>query len=76
MGYIVYHKGNQVLKRLEKMPVNIAYTSKKLGYTVFYGEKEQEKNYFGQLRKVRGFIKLEQSDIFDEETNFTLNSIE
>lgn len=76
MGYIVYHKGNQVLKRLERMPVNIVYTSKKLSYTVFYGEKDQEKNYFGQLRKIRGFIKLEQSELYNEEANFTLDKVE
>lgn len=73
MSYIVYYKGNGVLKRLEKMPVNIAYTSEKLNYTIFYGELRQEKNYFNQLKNIKGFLKLEQSSMFDEEVNFTLN---
>ena len=55
------------------MPVNIAYTSKKLNYTIFYGELKQEKNYFNQLKNIKGFLKLEQSSMFDEEANFTLN---
>ena len=42
------------------MPVNIAYTSEKLNYTIFYGELRQE-NYFNQLKNIKGFLKLEQS---------------
>lgn len=72
MAYIVYYKGKGVLKRLETMPVNIAFTSKKLNYTIFYGELSQEKSYLNQLKKIKGFLKFEQSEMFDEEVNFNL----
>lgn len=73
MAYIVYYKGNNLLKRLKRMPINIAYNSKRLNYVIFYGDLNQEKNYFNQIKNVKGFIKLEQSSLFSEELNFKVS---
>ncbi|VEU81221.1 DUF2129 domain-containing protein [Haploplasma axanthum] len=72
MAFIVYFQGNEIVKRIEKMPVNIAYVSKKANYLVFYGDKKQEKSYFNQLKTIRGFKKFEMSQLFNEEYNFKL----
>lgn len=70
MGFIVYYRNKQVLKRLNTLPVNVSYISNKMNYAIFYGDKNKEKNYFNNLRKVKGFQKLEQQLIFNEELNF------
>lgn len=72
MGYIVYYRNRQVLKKLETMPVNLAYVSNKFRYAVFYGELKQEKNYFNNLKNVRGFVRFEQQPAFDETLNFNV----
>lgn len=43
MAYIVYFKGKNMIRRIKRLPVNIAYNSKKLNYLVFYGDLDQEK---------------------------------
>lgn len=70
MAYIVYYRGSNILKRLRRMPVNVAYRSKRMNYVVFYGDLNQERNYFNQVKNVRGFIKLEKSDAFNVDLNF------
>lgn len=70
MGYIVYYRNKQVLKKLNTMPINISYVSEKMNYAIFYGDKDKEKNYLSNLKKVKGFLKLEQQPIFNEELNF------
>jgi len=72
MAYIVYYRGKNILKRLKRMPVNIAYNSNKMNYAIFYGDLNQERNYFNQVKNVRGFIKLEKSDAYNEDLNYEL----
>ena len=57
MAYIVYFQGRDVIKKINSMPVNIAYVSKKNNYLVFYGDNNQVSNYEKQLKKMRGFKK-------------------
>lgn len=72
MAYLVYYKGKDVLTKVSKMSVNIAYISKKMNYLVFYGEASQEKNYLNQLKNVKGFVKLELSDLYNPDANFDI----
>lgn len=72
MAYIVYYRNRQVLKKLETMPINLVYVSNKFRYAVFYGEKRLEKNYFNNLKNIRGFIRFEQQPAFDESLNFSV----
>lgn len=75
MAYIVYFKGKNMIRRIKRLPVNIAYNSKKLNYLVFYGDLDQEKYYYNQIKRVRGFIKLEKSNLYLEHLNFNINEI-
>lgn len=72
MGYIIYYQGKDVVKKLNSMPVNIAYVSQKSNYAVFYGDNNQEKNYFNQVKNIKGFKKIETSLMFNEETRFVV----
>lgn len=70
MLYVVYYQGKDVLKRLEKMPVNISFVSKKLGYVLFYAELDKEQTYLNHLKNIKGFKKLEQSPLYNEQLNY------
>ena len=70
MRYIVYYYGKDVVKRLNIMPVNIAFISKRNNYVVFYGDQESEKYYFNQMKNVKGFKKLETSPIYNVDANY------
>lgn len=72
MLYVVYYKGQGVIKRLERMPVNISYISKKLNYVLFYGEMDKEKTYYNHLKNIKGFQRIEQSPLFNEELNYEI----
>lgn len=74
MAYIVYYNGKSIEKKLEKMPVNLSYVSKKLNYLVFYGDLGKEKTYFNHLKNVKGFKKIEASPLYNEDVNFSLNN--
>lgn len=45
MRYIVYYQGKDIIKRIETLPVNIAFVSKRNNYIVFYGDNDNEKYY-------------------------------
>lgn len=70
MSYVVYYKGNQVLKKLEQFPVEISYISKKLSYAILYMDKELEHKIRKTLRFTKGFKFFEPSKTFDESLNF------
>ena len=76
MAYIVYFKGNQVLNKAEKMNINLVYNSNKMNYLVFFGEKYLERNYLNEFKKIKGFLKLETSSLYNENTNFSLTALE
>lgn len=71
MLYVVYYKGKGVVNRLERLPINIAFISNKLNYALFYGEKDSQKTYYNHLKNIKGFNKIEQSPLFDEELNYS-----
>lgn len=73
MRFIVYFHGKEVLKRLEIMPVNVAFVSKRNNYIVFYGDKVNEKHYYNQMKNVKGFKKLELSPLYNEEANYQVS---
>ncbi len=70
MSYVVYYRGNQVLKKLEQFPVEISYISKKLSYAILYMDKELEHKIRKMLRFTKGFKFFEPSKTFDESLNF------
>lgn len=70
MAYIVYYHGKDIIKKVQNMSVNLAYISARNNYLIFYGDNNQEKNYFNQIKSIKGFKKLEQSLFFNEETKF------
>jgi len=70
MSYVVYYRGNQVLKKLEQLHVDVAYISKKLSYAVLYMDKELEHKVRKALRYTKGFKFFETSKTFDESLNF------
>jgi uncharacterized protein YlbG (UPF0298 family) len=72
MSYIVIYQGKNVLAKLEKLPVDIAYVSHKLNYAVIYADKEQEKNLKSQLKEVKGFKFFGPSHLYDDNLNFTV----
>ncbi|MFA5560401.1 MAG: DUF2129 domain-containing protein [Acholeplasmataceae bacterium] len=72
MSYIVIYQGKHILERLSKLPVDVAYVSKKLHYAVIYADKEQEKNLKKQLKEVKGFKFFGPSHLYDENLNFTV----
>lgn len=72
MAYIVYFQGRDVIKKINSMPVNIAYVSKKNNYLVFYGDNNKVSNYEKQLKKMRGFKKIEPSLLYNEEIKFVV----
>lgn len=72
MAYIAYFKGQATLKRLEKLPVNITFVSKRLNYVFFYSDLKQEKSLLNQIKNTKGFLKLEQSAAFDEQLNYEI----
>lgn len=72
MAYVVFYKGKSIEKQISKMPVNLAYTSKKMNYLVFYGEINKEKTYYNHLKNIKGFQKIEASPLYNEDVNFNL----
>ena len=73
MGYIVYYRGRNIARKLKRMPVNIAYISRRMNYAVFYGNKDSEESYLNNLKRTRGFVKLEASEMFNESLNYSLS---
>lgn len=72
MAYIVFYRGKSVEKQITRMPVNVSFISKKLNYLVFYGDQNKERTYFNHLKNVKGFQKLEQSPLYNEDVNFEI----
>ena len=70
MSYVVFFKGNRVLKKLETLPIDITYVSKKKNFVVIYTDKNNEEVIKKQLKSVKGFKGLSQSQTFDENLNF------
>lgn len=74
MAYIVFYRGKAVEKKIDKMPVNLAYVSKRINYLVFYGDMDKEKTYFNHLKNVKGFQKIEASPLYNEDVNYDLEN--
>ena len=70
MQYVIHYKGGRVVKKLETLPVNIAYTSKKLSYAIVYADQEYESKLFKTLKFTKGFKHFSASLIFDKTLNF------
>ena len=49
MQYVIHYKGGQVVKKLETLPVNITYTSKKMSYVIVYADQDYESRLFKAL---------------------------
>jgi uncharacterized protein YlbG (UPF0298 family) len=74
MQYVIHYKGGQVVKKLETLPVDIAYISKKLSYTIVYADQDYESRLFKALKFTKGFKHFSPSLMFDETLNFEVSS--
>ncbi|MBN2268732.1 MAG: DUF2129 domain-containing protein [Acholeplasmataceae bacterium] len=70
MAYIVFFQGKKVVEKLKTLPVDIAYVSEKSSYAIVYGDKDIEQNLKKQLKEVKGFKQISQSNMYDENLNF------
>jgi uncharacterized protein YlbG (UPF0298 family) len=70
MQYVIHYKGGQVVKKLETLPVNIAYTSKKMSYVIVYADQDYESRLFKALKFTKGFKHFSPSLMFDKNLNF------
>jgi uncharacterized protein YlbG (UPF0298 family) len=70
MAFVVFFHGKHVLNKLESLPVDVTYVSKKQHYAIVYGDLEQENNIKKQLKGVKGFKYFGQSQTYDETLNF------
>jgi uncharacterized protein YlbG (UPF0298 family) len=70
MQYVIHYKGGQVVKKLETLPVNIAYTSKKMSYVIVYADQDYESRLFKALKFTKGFKHFSASLTFDKNLNF------
>ncbi len=70
MSYVVFFKGKKILHKLNQLPVEVVYVSKKQRYAVFYTDKENEESIRKTLKKVSGYKGFSQSQTFDENLNF------
>ena len=70
MSYVVFYRGKQVIKKLEQLPVDVAYTSKKLDYSIVYADLTYENKLKKTLKFTKGFKHISPSKTFDETLNF------
>lgn len=70
MGYVIFYRGKQVIKKLQELPVDIAYTSKKLDYSIVYADLSYESKLKKKLKFMKGFKHMSPSKTFDETLNF------
>jgi uncharacterized protein YlbG (UPF0298 family) len=70
MRYIIFYQGKQVIEKLQTLPVDIHFISEKQGYVVFYTDMENEANIKKQIRNVKGFKFMGDSQTFDPNLNF------
>ena len=70
MGYVIFYKGKQVIKKLNELPVDVAYTSKKLDYSIIYADLSYESKLKKTLKFMKGFKHMSPSKTFDETLNF------
>jgi uncharacterized protein YlbG (UPF0298 family) len=70
MAYVIFYQGNKVLKKLETLPVDVSYVSKKMSYAIIYSDVEAERQIKKELRFVKGFKHMSPSKTFDETLNF------
>ncbi len=69
MAYVVFYHGKHVLNKLESLPVDVTYVSKKQHYAVVYGDADQENNIKKQLKGIKGFKFFGPSELFDTTLN-------
>ena len=43
MCYVIYHRGSQFIKKIDKLNIDRVYTSKKMNYTVVYADLNYER---------------------------------
>ncbi|MGB0175204.1 MAG: hypothetical protein ACPF9F_02725 [Acholeplasmataceae bacterium] len=70
MSYVIFYRGKQVIKKLEQLPVDVAYTSKKLDYSIVYADLTYENKLKKTLKFTKGFKHISPSKTFDETLNF------
>lgn len=70
MSYVVFFKGNRVISKLNELPLDVAYISKKKRFAVIYTNKANENEIRNALKKVRGYKGFTISQTFDEDLNF------
>ncbi|MGI6781455.1 MAG: hypothetical protein ACOX56_01260 [Acholeplasmataceae bacterium] len=67
VAYIISYSNKAVLKRLEKLPVRISYISEANKQVLVYFDRKQKKDVENQLKRVKGFIGMEESALFQED---------
>lgn len=67
VAYIISFSHKAVLKRLEKMPVRISYVSEANKQVLVYFDRRLTKDVENQLKRIKGYIGMEESALFQEE---------
>jgi uncharacterized protein YlbG (UPF0298 family) len=70
MAYVIFYQGKHILTKLEQLPVDIAYISKKQNYAIVYGDADFEGSLKKQLMEVKGLKYFGPSHLYDENLNF------
>lgn len=70
MSYVVFFKGKHVINKLNELPLDVVYISKKKRFAVIYTDKSNENQIRKTLKKTKGFKGFTQSQTFDESYNF------
>lgn len=70
MSYIIFFKGNHVVDKLNDLPVDVTYVSKKKRFVVVYADKSNEESIKKALKDIKGFKGFTPSQTFDENLNF------
>lgn len=68
-SYVVFYQGKHVVRKLETLPINLVYVSRKRNYAVFYTDKNLEASIKKTLKNVKGFRNFSPSLAFNENLN-------
>jgi hypothetical protein len=67
VAYIISYSNKAIFKRLEKMPIKISYISEANQQVLVYFDRRFKRDIENQLKKVKGFVEMEESALFQEE---------
>ncbi len=70
MSYVIFFKGNRVIDKLNNLPLDVAYISKKKRFAVIYTDRANEDSIKKALKNVKGYKGFTLSQTFDENLNF------